>query len=638
VLPLGAGAFGEVHLAWDGVEGSWVALKRFTGQDELGLLRMVIESRIRVSHPHLVRTLAFHLVDDRAWLVTELARGGSLRALMTRTGALPWGWVAEAVDQILSALTALHATGVIHRDLKPANLLLRSRGDAPPDLLVGDFGIAMWRTVSMTGIGAAIGTPGYLAPEYLDGHQPSPATDLFAVGVLAAEMLTGRRLVHYSNAAPGLPSSWTEVVPIPPEVPAALTTVLQRMAAPHPAHRYRDCAEAREALLSVAPPGTRGDLTRVPVPDLLAALPAGWTPAGPADAKSTPPPLDQPAPPEAESAPNLANLLIDGGPTALVPEHEATVASPTPIAPLIPESGSSTSPLSGSATPLNTSPTGSSTQPPSGSPTTHTTPPTRSATSPDTSPTGSPTQPPSGTPTPHSTSPTGSSTEPPSGSPTTHTTPPTGSATPLPTTPSRGQTAPPQVDQANASPSDPAATSSTPPHTSPTGSPAFPGTPPTGQPAPSPNTPPNSPKAQRKAKRRRKTKQTILALVLLLLAAGAGTLWWAATHRTLPGTPSANGTTSTNQQPTHWTPTITAPCSAVEVAAERPGPNGKERCQRTPTPAQPQNWVEEPPGGFPTSDPDGPFPGERCGNDGDRRYSPVGEHLECRADTWQVMR
>jgi serine/threonine protein kinase len=372
VLPLGAGAFGEVHLAWDSTDRRWVALKRFTGQDELGLLRFVIESRIRVSHPHLVRTLAFRLVDDRAWLVTELARGGSLRSLMASHGALPSDWVAEAVDQVLQALEALHATGVVHRDLKPANLLLRSHGTEPPHLLVGDFGIATWRTVSMTGIGAAIGTPGYLAPEYLDGHQPSPATDLFAVGVLAAELLTGRRLVHYSNASPGMPSSWTHTLPLPPSVPTALGEVLARMAAPDPARRYTDCAQAREALLRAAPATARGDLTAVPTPDLLASVPPGWTADGP-EAPTT----------HLSAASPFAAPLIDGGPTALVvdaPEagpsmgavpQTPSAAAPSAAAPTPPggwPSGSSTQPRSGSATYPATSPSGSATQPPTFAP------------------------------------------------------------------------------------------------------------------------------------------------------------------------------------------------------------------------------------------------------------------------------
>lgn len=334
VLPLGSGAFGEVHLSWDTLSREWVALKRFTGQDELGLLRFVIESRIRVSHPHLVRTQAFRLVDDRAWLVTQLARGGSLRALMARTGALPWGWVAEAVDQVLSALVALHATGVVHRDLKPANLLLRDGGAVHPHLLVGDFGIATWRTVSMTGVGAAIGTPGYLAPEYLDGQQPSPAIDVFALGVLAAELLAGARLVHYSNALPALPSTWSDLVPLPPSVPPQLAAVLRRMADPDPRRRYLDCTQAREALLAASPPGGRGDLTTVAAQDLLAALPPGWTLDGPENTETPttvtvagPDTTDPPSEPHV--GPGWARPPIDGGPTALVDQS----SEPTAVAP-----------------------------------------------------------------------------------------------------------------------------------------------------------------------------------------------------------------------------------------------------------------------------------------------------------------
>ncbi len=342
MLPLGSGAFGEVHLSWDTQSGEWVALKRFTGQDELGLLRFVIESRIRVSHPHLVRTLAFRLVDDRAWLVTELARGGSVRALMARTGALPWGWVAELVDQVLSALVALHATGVVHRDLKPANLLLRDGGTGRPHLLVADFGIATWRTVSMTGVGAAIGTPGYLAPEYLDGQQPAPATDVFALGVLAAELLAGSRLVHYSNATPVLSATWHDTLPVPDEVPTQLAAVLRRMADPDPRRRYADGTEARDALLAACPPAARGDLTTVEVHDLLASLPPGWTATGPERAE-VPTTVTEAPPAPHHVGPGWANPPIDGGPTALVDQSaEPTVG--TPLAKATPPRGAVTRP------------------------------------------------------------------------------------------------------------------------------------------------------------------------------------------------------------------------------------------------------------------------------------------------------
>jgi hypothetical protein len=83
---------------------------------------------------------------------------------------------------------------------------------------------------------------------------------------------------------------------------------------------------------------------------------------------------------------------------------------------------------------------------------------------------------------------------------------------------------------------------------------------------------------------------------------------------------------------------VVEPCAAVDIGQERNGANGVERCQYTSTTGQRQNWVEEPPGGFPpTSDPDGPFPNQPSGNDGDRRYSPVGDHLQCAGGTWQVV-
>lgn len=484
VRPLGAGAFGQVHLAWDTIDHRFVALKRFTGQDELGLLRFVIESRIRVEHPHLVRTLAFRLVDDRAWLVTELARGGSVRQLMDRAGPLPVGWVVEAIDHLLDALTALHATGVVHRDLKPANLLLRDGGgddgQAAPHLLVGDFGIATWRTVSMTGIGAAIGTPGYLAPEYLDGTAPSPVTDLFAVGVLAAELLAGRRLIHYSNSSQDIPADWTTLLPLPDEVPTGLAAVLRRMADPDVRRRYQDCTQAREALLGAAPPGARGDLTAVPLPDLLAGLPAGWTPDGPTE---IPPDSKESAPP----------TVVVQEPTVAVLPEPVTVAAPPPSPP----------------------------------------------------------------------------------------------ATARPT--------------------------------------AVPWHPPT----------------QSTKDKKRRGRRVVAILVLLIVFGAAATVWWAAENHTVDGTAtSGTGRIDADGDPdtpaTQWTPVEVEPCSRADLGQEREQDGERQRCQRSQSQGAGQYWVLEPPGGFPKSDPSGPFPGEECPGESDTSYSPVGAQLQCQDGTWRL--
>jgi hypothetical protein len=122
---------------------------------------------------------------------------------------------------------------------------------------------------------------------------------------------------------------------------------------------------------------------------------------------------------------------------------------------------------------------------------------------------------------------------------------------------------------------------------------------------------------------------------VLILAGAAGTLWWAATHRTIAGQASAVGVP--DQPEGNWTPTVVEPCSRVELDTTRTGANGNERCQYTQGTESPQNWVEEPPGDFPKSNAAGPFPDTPCANEGEKDYSPVGDHLACTNGTWQVI-
>jgi serine/threonine protein kinase len=704
-----------------------------------------------------VRTLAFRLVDDRAWLVTQLARGGSVRGLIARTGALPWGWVAEAVDQVLSALIALHATGVVHRDLKPANLLLRDGGAVHPHLLVGDFGIATWRTVSMTGIGAAIGTPGYLAPEYLDGHQPAPATDLFALGVLAAELLAGRRLVHYSNASPDIPSSWSHTLPLPDAVPAQLAAVLRRLADPDPRRRYVDGTQAREALLAASPPGTRGDLTTVVVPDLLASVPPGWTIAGPeqptvsmsttAEPRQEPPPAT-PAAGKPAVAPSAAGSVGES-PT------EARYEPPSPIAtPAVAESATHMRQQSPAAPP-NTTPstagdkptappadktadepspgTRHEPDPPTGAEPTHLrqvppdptsaatadkppVPPARTVGEPPIETWHEPPAPAAGSAVaepphprqePSNATPAATADKPPTAPPartvgqppteTRHTPPTATSAEPLthlrqepsnatpaatahtpPTAPPARTVSEPPTEtwhepqtamSANADPlrqEPPNATPATTADKPPTARPARAGEPltearhaPSGpvprsatsgaahkpptearhdspatppRPTPAANGSPSAPAVPRRARRR--ARRAVLLLLLLILAGGGGTLWWAATHRTISGQPAAAGSTGGDGSSSDWAPVLVEPCSKVERGRERD--DGAERCQRTENAAAEQYWVERPPGGFPVSDPAGPFPAEPCTDDGATAYTPVGKKVLCADGTWRI--
>jgi len=162
---IGRGASGTVRAAWDRHRGSYVAAKAVSG---------VAPDPVRVDHPNVLATLD----TGPALVVTELVRGGSLRDLCADSGRLPESYVAVVLDQVLQALAAAHARGVVHRDVKPANLLLDATGPGRPRVRLADFGDA-----------TTIGTRGYLAPEREAGAPAHPSQDVYAAGVLAARLL-----------------------------------------------------------------------------------------------------------------------------------------------------------------------------------------------------------------------------------------------------------------------------------------------------------------------------------------------------------------------------------------------------------------------------------------------------------------
>jgi serine/threonine-protein kinase len=166
---IGRGATGVVWLAWDRPRAAYVAVKVF---EEAGHALSVC-----VEHPHVLAQIA-SVDDDTAFAAMDLVRGGSLLDLCAEHGRLPESFVAVLVDQVLQALVAVHAAGVVHRDVKPANLLLDPTGTGRPRVRLADFGDE--RT---------IGTRGYLAPEREAGAPAHPSQDIFATGVLTRRLL-----------------------------------------------------------------------------------------------------------------------------------------------------------------------------------------------------------------------------------------------------------------------------------------------------------------------------------------------------------------------------------------------------------------------------------------------------------------
>ncbi len=197
---LAAGGMGEVHEVVDEVLGERVAIKllredlshkrdaqaRFT--DEIRLAR-------RVTHHNVCRVFDVGTDGPRVFFTMELHRGETLASYLRREGPLDPPAAAPLVRQILAGVAAAHASDVVHADLKPSNIILDHRGDgAVPHVLVTDFGLAVsCCTVPGCVCSSAhlVGTPAYMAPEQVTGDPIGRTTDIFAIGVILFEMVTG---------------------------------------------------------------------------------------------------------------------------------------------------------------------------------------------------------------------------------------------------------------------------------------------------------------------------------------------------------------------------------------------------------------------------------------------------------------
>ncbi|MEV6398334.1 serine/threonine-protein kinase [Streptomyces sp. NPDC051907] len=189
---IGEGGMGAVYLTRT-ADGHPVALKlirREHAQSENFRRRFAreVEAARRVGGRHLAQVVDHDAEAARPWLATRYVPGLPLDDALEEYGPLPLGCVLQLTACAAHALDAVHAAGVIHRDVKPANLLLTAEG---PCLL--DFGIARAEgTESLTTVGRMVGTPKYMSPEHALGKQLTPASDVFTLGLVAAEAATGR--------------------------------------------------------------------------------------------------------------------------------------------------------------------------------------------------------------------------------------------------------------------------------------------------------------------------------------------------------------------------------------------------------------------------------------------------------------
>ena len=257
---IGGGSMGEVWRGRDLVLGRTVAVKIVLPallDTPTFRARFVAEARVMamMDHPGIVRVYDYGYTDatdadtpGAAFLVMEFIEGESLDRVLARTGPLEPRFAMKVLASLLDALAAVHRTGVVHRDVKPANVMLTSGG-----VVLADFGIARSpESLGLTAADALMGTVPYLAPELFHAETPTPAADVYAVGILGYELLSGRQPFQAASTAAVMYMHMHEPPPpLPDYVAAPVAEVLWHALEKDPSHRWADGAEMAEAVRHV---------------------------------------------------------------------------------------------------------------------------------------------------------------------------------------------------------------------------------------------------------------------------------------------------------------------------------------------------------------------------------------------------
>jgi serine/threonine protein kinase len=242
--PLGRGGMGHVCRAHDELLERSLAVKilPFASSDEVARERFHVEARAtaRVDDPHVVTVYDYEVDGDAAYLIMELVEGGNLGEELAAHGPMDPARVLDIGAQVARGLDAAHRSGVVHRDIKPANLLLAQDGTVK----IADFGIARLldrSAIALTLTGQVLGTSLYIAPERALGRTAGPPSDVYALGCVLYELLTGRPPFDENTAVAAL-CRHVETPPVPPSalrpgIPSGLERCLLEMLAKDPEQR-----------------------------------------------------------------------------------------------------------------------------------------------------------------------------------------------------------------------------------------------------------------------------------------------------------------------------------------------------------------------------------------------------------------
>ncbi|MBW3567584.1 MAG: protein kinase [Proteobacteria bacterium] len=265
---LGKGGSGTVYLCHDPYHKRDVALKLYASDVGFSKEQQRVRKRLFFNEAHLAGMLQHPNIlpiydageeEGKCYVVMEYVRGGKpLTAFCQPQNLLPVRKIVEIVFKCAKALDYAHRKGVVHRDIKPSNILMTAEGD----VRIVDFGIAQNAVADLTPMSGLVGSPSYMAPEQVREDKVTNQTDIYALGVLMYELLTGKR-PYYGENLSALVHQVLNSTPIPvhrlrAEVPEILEFIVDKAMQKDPAKRYRTALE-----LSVALTGAFNDLGRM---------------------------------------------------------------------------------------------------------------------------------------------------------------------------------------------------------------------------------------------------------------------------------------------------------------------------------------------------------------------------------------
>ncbi len=286
IRELGQGGFATVYAAEHTSLGRPAALKVLDIQgrvDDRFIKRFEREARIAANfeHDNVVRIFDFGIVEatNQPFMAMEMLEGWDLEQELRVNGAMSPERAVRLFEGALDALALAHSRGIIHKDLKPSNLFIAKPATHDERLVILDFGIARIDddATKLTQTGAFAGTPAYLAPEYIQDQVVTPAFDVYQMGLIFTETLTGTQVVHANSSVAYLMKHIQGEFEIPPEVTRSVFgPLLAKAIATDPAHRYPNAGVFHSALVSLKVPESLGltgqRLMPVPAPEDISGL------------------------------------------------------------------------------------------------------------------------------------------------------------------------------------------------------------------------------------------------------------------------------------------------------------------------------------------------------------------------------